>query len=75
MLLVCASGVLILRAVIRRHRRRRRVLDAINAGIIPNIPSLQRKPELYEVCVRAAGNAMDWQSLLVRLQYVGKPIH
>lgn len=64
-MLVFASGALVLRALLIRRRFRRNLQDAIDAGILPPPPSLQNKPELYDVCIRAAGDAMDWGNLLV----------
>ncbi|KAF8510764.1 hypothetical protein JB92DRAFT_422230 [Gautieria morchelliformis] len=74
LILVFASGALILRAVLLRRRFRRRVQEAIDAGMFPHPPSLDHKPELYEVCVRAAGDAMDWRTLMpICASNVGAP--
>jgi hypothetical protein len=70
---VFASGALVLRAILLRRRLRRRVQEAIDAGIYPHPPSFDHKPELYEVCVRAADDAMDWRTLMVCLYLVGRP--
>jgi hypothetical protein len=62
---VFASGALVLRALLIRRRFRRHLQQAIDAGIIPAPPNLQDKPELYDVCIRSVGDAVDWRTILV----------
>ncbi|KAF8575226.1 hypothetical protein K439DRAFT_759769 [Ramaria rubella] len=66
LILLFASGALVLRAILVRRRFRRRVQEAIAAGIIlPGSQAIpEHKPELYEVCVRAANNDSDWKLLM-----------
>lgn len=68
LILVLASGALVVRAIYLRRRFRNQVQAAIDAGILnPDKPPLQQtKPELYEIYVRSLpSDAVEWPRLLV----------
>lgn len=68
LILVLASGALVVRAIYLRRRFRNQVQAAIDAGLLnPNkLPVPQTKPEMHEVYVRSLPNdAVQWENFLV----------